>query len=243
VKIISFALVAMLATAVSGCSEDRPERADTVTGATQETSPTSGESAEAPEVAAGALTQAQVEAALLTLEDLPSGWSINTSSADFEESEDTTEPPECGVLFDSLDEAAMTPVAKAEAEFTAGDLGPFLFHAVQSFEEDVAGHIESVTDVLNQCPEFSSTDAAGVRTEFSTAPLSFPNLGDQTWALRLQGSSQDIDIVFDVVSIALGQNLITLVAVGFQLLQPIPGSELESAATTAVQKLEAAANT
>lgn len=211
---------------LAGCGADRPDRADTVQGPTSSVQEDTGSETVA-------LTRQQVESSLLTVEDLPTGWSVDTSEDSDSEVEDVTEPVECGVLFEGLDEAA-EPVAKAEGTFTAGGFGPFLAHAVTAFEENTADQVERVTDVLNQCPEFSSTDAEGVTTEFTTAPLSFPNLGDRTLALRLQGSTDDFDIVVDVIMIAIGANGISLVVGG---LLPMQGDELEDIATTAVEKL------
>jgi hypothetical protein len=216
-------LTMVLVVALAGCGADRPERADTVRGPT----PTFQEDVEE----AVALTQRQLESALLTVEDMPTGWSVDTSEDS--DSEDVVEPAECGALFETLDKAP-DPVAKAEAAFTAGGLGPFLEHGVTSFEESTADQLDLVVDTLNQCPEFSSTDAEGVTTEFTTAPLSFPNLGDRTLALRFQGSTGGIDVVVDALFIAIGSNGISIVVGG---LVPMEGQELESIATTAVEKL------
>lgn len=213
----------VLVVALAGCGADRPERADTVRGPT----PTLQEDVEE----AVALTQRQVESALLTVEDMPTGWSVDTSEDS--DSEDVIEPAECEALFEALDKAS-DPVAKAEAAFTAGGFGPFLEHGVSAFEESTADQLEQVVDTLNQCPEFSSTDTEGVTTEFTTAPLSFPNVGDRTLALRFQGSTGGIDVVVDALFIAIGSNGISIVVGG---LVPMKGEELESIATTAVEKL------
>jgi hypothetical protein len=216
-------LTAVLVIALVGCGADRPERADTVRGPT----PTLQEDVEE----ADTLTQRQVESALLAVEDMPTGWSMDTPEDS--DSEDVIEPAECGALFEALDKAP-DPVAKAEAVFTAGGFGPFLEHGVTAFDESAADQLDQVVDTLNQCPEFSSTDAEGVTTEFTTAPLSFPNLGDRTLALRFQGSTGGIDVVVDTIFIAIGSNGISLVVGG---LVPMEGAELESIATTAVEKL------
>jgi hypothetical protein len=231
--VLTIAAVVVLAAGCGG--DDPPERADTVEGASP--SATEGDEAREPEDGAGeALNAEQAEAALLTVEDLPTGWSVDASEET--DSEDTTDPAECAALFDSLSEAA-DPLAEAKANFTAGGVGPFLVHAVASHEADLTDHIGKIADALDQCPEFSMTDAEGVTTEFTTAPLSFPNLGERTLAVRLQGSTPDLDVAFDVVWIAIGQNGITLVAGG---ILPMQGSEIEDLATRAVQKLEAAAD-
>jgi hypothetical protein len=230
--VLTIAAVVVLAAGCGG--DDPPERADTVEGASP--SATEGDEAGEPEDVAGeALNAEQAEAALLTLEDLPTGWTVDASEET--DSEDTTDPAECAALFDSLNEAA-DPVAEAKANFTAGGgFGPFLVHDVTSHESDLTDHIGEIVDALDQCPEFSMTDAEGVTTELTTAPLSFPNLGERTLALRIQGSTPDLDVAFDVVWIAIGQNGITLVAGG---ILPMQGAEIEDLATRAVHKLEAA---
>jgi hypothetical protein len=232
--VLTIAAVVVLAAGCGG--DDPPERADTVEGASP--SATEGDEAPEPEDGAGeALNAEQAEAALLTVEDLPTGWSVDASEVT--DSEDTTDPPECAALFESLSEAA-DPLVEAEANFRAGGVGPFLLHSVTSHEFDLTDHLGKMADALDQCPEFSMTDAEGVpTTEINTAPLSFPNLGERTLAVRIQGSTPDLDVAFDVVWIAIGQNGITLIAGG---VLPMQGSELEDLATRAVQKLEAAAD-
>ncbi len=180
-----------------------------------------------------ALTEKQVKRALLTVDDLPAGWSADAAPTDTSSDSDSTiTPPQCGELFDSLANTQQ-PVAKATADFTAGGIGPLLSHTVSAFESEVAERLERITKVLAECPAFTSRDGKKATT-FEAAALSFPNLGDRTLALRLNGATQGFDVVMDVIVIAAGGNGVSLVAGG---LTPVPGATLQEIAKTAMTKL------
>lgn len=54
--------------------------------------------------------------------------------------------------------------------------------------------------------------------------LSFPNLGDQTLAFRATAKAEGIDVVLDVVFVAVGHNIVSFTAAG---PQPISGADLK----------------
>lgn len=72
----------------------------------------------------------------------------------------------------------------------------------------------------------------------TVSPLSFPNLGDRALALRVAGSTPDVEVVIDLIYVAVGNNGVSLAAGG---LTPMQGTELERLATMAVQRLSTAA--
>jgi hypothetical protein len=233
-------VLALTAVAVTGCGTDRPERADTVSGSeTTQTQQPAG--TEAPKAAGRTLTDKQAKAALLTVQDLPTGWSVDPDASSDDQGDDDdsriTEPAACADLFDSLDDGKDS-VAEATGNYTAGGFGPFLEHTVTSHSKDPADGMDAVTAALSECPKFTMTDADGTKMQMKVSALSFPNLGDRTLALRMSGNSDEIDIVMDLVYIAVGRNGITLGAGG---LTPIAGDDLEQLATAAVDKLAAAA--
>jgi hypothetical protein len=176
-------------------------------------------------------SQQRVEAALLTVEDLPEGWVLDLSGAT-SSSGMTTEPAECGVLLSPAH--IQEPLAQAEAAFAAGPTGPFINQSVSAFDGDAAELLGQAVDAFDRCAEFSSTDPGGVTTAFRATPLSFPSLGDRTVAVRLEGSVGPIQLVVDRIMIAAGSNGVTLGAGGFA---PLEADELESIVTTAFEKL------
>ncbi|HEX5532149.1 MAG TPA: hypothetical protein VFX33_00240 [Actinomycetales bacterium] len=235
----SLAALAIGAVLVSaGCGDDRPDRAITIEKPSETAAAKNTE--EAPANDAGKpLTKEQAEAALLTTQELPTGFSQDDSVIDDEgdDTEDVTSPEVCGKLFSALDDASAEPLVKAERGFT-GSSFTILQQVVASHEKEAAGQLDAVAGALTKCNEFTSTDADGVETSFSSSSLSFPNLGDKTLAVRMKAESEGMEMTLDVISIAVGQNSISLLTGG---LAPIDGSKLEEVARTAVTKLEKAA--
>jgi hypothetical protein len=74
---------------------------------------------------------------------------------------------------------------------------------VASFDEDgQAGNIQSVADALTKCSTITSTED-GQTAEITMTGLSFPNLGDQTLALRINVKMGEIEAVSDGVFVAV----------------------------------------
>jgi hypothetical protein len=269
------ALTVLLALVLSACGgEDRPERATTLPDATA-TAPSSSEnppgdedaadtdtdtetesetdtdtsapdSDDAPDEAAGRLlTAEEARAALPTVADLPTGWSVDpeaTVTSDGDEGDDSDtiyEPAACRDIFDSLDTDTFQDSATEEnADFSAGALGPFLGVTIASYDEAFPEDTFSqLVGALAQCPEFTTTDTDGTTTDFSAQPLSFPNLGDETVALRLNATSEELSFGFDLVGVRVGNNVITLgqIAVGgaadASVLEDVARGTLERLAT------------
>lgn len=238
-------MVPLLAAALlvlSGCAEERSSRAQTVdppseSSAATEPAPAESSAAEPDDAAGEQLTQEQADAALLTVQDLPTGWTTDPAAEEDDGPDDITEPAECAQIFQALEDQ-QDPVAQAEADFTAGGFGPFLSQSVSSFDDSTTDALAAVTEALNACPTFTSIDADGVRAEFTAAPLSFPNVGDSTVAVRLSASTEDFDLAFDVVAVSLGNNGMTIVAGG---LTPMDGVQLEQVVRAGVSRIATAA--
>jgi hypothetical protein len=213
--------------ALAGCGDDPPARADTIAG----DEPAATSAPAEPVVAGGeTLTKKQAKASLLTVKDLPTGWAKETK-AEEEDGESKTEPARCAALFDSLDTGG-DPVVQAEARFAQGF--QLLEHSVTSFEDDVDGLVKDAADAFSKCSTFTAIEPDGSRVEAKMSALSFPNLGDRTLAVRMTGASDGVDVVLDIVMIAIGHNGVGILAGG---LTPIPGAELEAIARKAVAKL------
>ena len=229
--VLAVVTAALAATALTGCSFAAPERPAEVASAPRSASPLGRE---APMVVP--LTAEQAQAALLTVDDLPTGWTVEASGPAVEEPATTTEPPACAALFEGLD--AVPPVAEAEATFSAGPLGPVIEQAVAGYDTPAAPLVEAAASAFDQCSQLTSIDAAGQRTELTAAPLSFPELGDATLALRLVGEVEGLAVTADAVYVAVGDDAVYLVSAG---LVPLPGPELEALVGHAVTRLEQAA--
>ena len=120
--------------------------------------------------------------ALLTVEDMPSRWSI-----DEEGSSDTTQvcnAPPLGELID--------PDAEAERRFTTGETGPLLTqHLVAlEYEDDAMNGIDRIREAFD-CGEWTDSETD---TTWTIAETAFPELGDETAAYRFSTTGTDNDI-------------------------------------------------
>jgi hypothetical protein len=232
-------IAAACSLAVAGCA-GKPERADTlpmdnapqaVASAEPSRQPATTKPAVVPQ--ASTLSAATAKRALLTLDDMPTGWTQEKPDPD--EDDQTVTPKACAGVFDALDEH--DPLAEAEASFSAGDFGPSLEHSVSSWPKSQSQALKQIGDALRKCPKFTSTSKDSTSVTFEATGLSFPNLGDRTLALRLKGKSDGIGVVADIVYVAKGTNAVVLTTTG---LQPLDGATFERLARTAIARLDAA---
>jgi hypothetical protein len=213
-------LLAVLAPA-SGCSV-RPERAATVS-VPADASARSDQASTAPATGGDAgrlLTAAEAKAVLPTISEMPTGWSTDpdrTVTKDGADTNEEVEPAKCAPIFDGLKKnGKLTPAVRADADFAAGALGPFLGITVKSYAKTFpTSTIDDLTAGLTACPKFTIT-SKGEKTTYVASAMSFPNLGDATYAVRFKASNQTITAGFDVVGIVIGQNLVQIgqVAIG-----------------------------
>lgn len=208
---------------LAGCGSDSPpDRAGTVEESSADTEQSASEkSSETEEVELDTvgqeLTNEEAKAALPPVSALPTGWSVdpeNTLNDDSEsdaEPEGTIEPAECQTIMDDLsEEQDQEPTAEASQTYTAGMLGPFLGVEIDSFADKVPeDSFKKILDALSTCPEITSTED-GSTTTFTISSLSFPNLGEESAAIRMSGTADEMAIGIDMVVIRAGHNLVTL---------------------------------
>lgn len=242
---IVLGLIAALA--LAGCGgEDRPERAGTVeesSGGASESSQTS-ESSNSSEVeidAAGRkLDDKEAEAALPDVSSLPTGWSVDTETSDDtdDESEGKVEPAKCEALLDGVSESwDEEPIGEAEKSYEAGQMGPFMEVGISSYDEEYPDDaFGKFLKAFESCPEFTSVED-GESTTFKVSSMSFPNLGEETAALRMAAESEGFPIQVDLVVIRAGHNVISLAhsSLGGD---SDSSSVMEETATKVVQALE-----
>lgn len=188
------------------------------------------------------LTTEEAQAALPAVSVLPTGWSVDPENSLNDESEDdskaTIEPAECQAIMDDLgDEQDDKPTAKASRTYTAGMLGPFMGVEISSFADEVPDDsFKKVLDALSSCPEISSTED-GETTTFKISSLSFPNLGEESAALRMAATADGTPVGLDMVVVRAGHNIVTLshASVGGATDS---GSALEKVARATVTNLE-----
>jgi hypothetical protein len=204
---------------LAGCTES--ERAVTVSApSTAGSAPTSADSSGA-RAAGDVLTAAAAKAALPEVGELPTGWSTDPDQTVTKNKGDagkeTVQPQRCEVVFEGLRaNAEIKESVRVAADFTAGGFGPFLGVTIKSFPEEFdTSTFADLTSGLSECPKFTTTKGKE-RTSFTASALSFPKLGDATYAVRFKATTDGITAGYDVVGIAIGHNLIQIgqVAVG-----------------------------
>lgn len=236
------ALTVLLAACLStaACGAEREDRAVTVNPTIAATGQAAAEPTgqAAPEVDGDVtLTQEQLTVALLTVQELPTGYSAAASSDDDDDTATTGADDECSTKFAQLSAAEGTEAAGAEAAFEGG-FGIVLEQSLESYED--SGELEQrfadVADVLSECPTFTDTDADGTVTDLQVSALSFPNLGDRTLALALTGVTEDLTVRLNIVIVQLGNHAMYLAQGGLAA----DAAVLEQAGRVGAAKLAAA---
>ena len=200
-------------------------------------SPDPGQTTESP---------GELEGMMLTAGDLPAGW----EEFDAEESGDVTEPESgfCGEPVPDTENAT----ASATAQFAKGEPANRLVETVVTYEtpEDATEAFDRVQEVIGTCQQWD-VDEAGTVSRLSLSSTPFPNVADQTAAVRVtsdftvNAGSEDQPaptegfVVGDTV-IARHQNTIVVVrhfSIGLAEQPAFAAADTEPAVRSAVEKL------
>lgn len=211
----SLALTVIATTSLSACSEDRADDALTIEdgkGAPFADKDDDQDEDDEFDRAGRLLSSDEIAAALPTVKDLPKTWARDTESENDEDDddEDTIEPERCEELFgDDLDE--LDPEAEATRAFKADDFGPFLSVDVATYEEEVPDDLlDEIAAALSECKEFTSTDSDGEQSTAKAEALSFPNLGEETLAVRMTIETEIFPVAIDLAMVRIGHNMVLL---------------------------------
>lgn len=134
---------------------------------------------------------------VVQLSDLPTGWSVSPP-----ENEDEADDSFCEGR-DPFNE--IPPQAEAESSFQQSDFGPFVDSGASLYTDDEASEVmDRLAEMANACQSFMQTEEDGTETTYTTSPLSFPDLGDDTFAFRVSGSTMLGPINLDVAAVREG---------------------------------------
>lgn len=214
-------LISILVLVATACST-RSEQANTVGSA----APTV--TVEAPESTAGrVLTNEEIALILPDASDVGPDWQIRSTQEGSSTTEDngTFSNPECERLLlsinndDDSDYGFGLPVAQGSATFGPKSDDAF---AVSTFDVSISSYEDTVPDdvfdaiinVFDTCNHFTTT-SDGVTATFDVLPLSMPNYGDTTFAMKIQGGVGAFIFVADLVLVAVGHNIISASNTGF----------------------------
>lgn len=133
-------------------------------------------------------TAEDLSRALLTLDDMPSGWTIHPAEGDDEEGETESDSSFfCG--HDELDMDGRA-LGNTEVMLSGGEIAPVVVHAVNVYSADEADKIfAEFTGIFEDCEEWEDED----EYTWHAAEMSFPKLGDDSAAYRL--STSDVPLV------------------------------------------------
>jgi hypothetical protein len=114
-------------------------------------------------------------------------------------------------------------IGRASVEFEKSALGPFLTHSIVVYpgRDKAEAALADYMSAAEECLEF--TDSEGNTTTLS--PMSFPSLGDESFALRMRSSLE-----FDVVQVRVDNVLINIMQAGFGAVDSALTEELARAA-------------
>src|SRR5262249_29159861 len=161
-----------------------------------------------------------------TLQDMPTGWTIRTRQS----------TDDSGTICD-IPSFTSKRLGYAEIEFTKGVHGPFLSEGVGVYERGAAkGLLDTAINVLAGCREWQSTDSSGETTTYQISPLSFPTIGDHTFAFRATTDAEGIPIQIDAVYVRTGDTLLVMSNAALGVAGP-DSALTESMAKAAHEKL------
>jgi hypothetical protein len=175
------------------------------------------------------LTQAALEKALISLDDLPAGWAVRAGEDKGDEANKETFTFLC-------QEYQRKAIANASVDFQKAQLGSFLLHSVTAYPPGEAGdQFAKMRSAVDQCATFKDTQD-GTTTDWTVTPISFPKLGDQSFAIRLSSEFALGIIEVDSVYIRIGDTITSLqyMVLG---LQSIDSTQTELFARLAEEKL------
>lgn len=181
------ALVVAVALIGASCGDD-DDQSRTVEDTTSSTPEASAsqeagtESTETSTTTTEAPAPSAMDSVVVSLQDLPTGWTASTPEEDEKDDE----------ICDGHDPFnAVEPVEEAESHFEQGSFGPFLSSVAGRYAsaDDAQGVLDAVADAVDQCQTFTDVDDDGNEMTYTFAALSFPKLGDDTYAARLSATT------------------------------------------------------
>lgn len=182
------------------------------------------------------LSKADLKSVVLTLDDMPAGYAVDTDEDEESEDDDfTSGDPGCKELVDSTD-GDKYKLDEAEASFTQGDFGPFVAESVTTTKPGKAD--DSLSEgrrALDSCGSYLSGQGDDA-VKFKVGRLSFPNLGDETLAYSLTGEASGFPFSGQIVVIRFGDNIVFLSALGIGDAK-VDSTDLEAIARTAAQRV------
>lgn len=185
----------------------------------------------------------ELKKALLVLADMPTGYAAGeqeTSTPEPEESSSVNAATtECDRLFNEFDNSTAAEQAEVSVQFEKSATGPVVKHTLESYRDAAALQkaLTQIREAVDKCREFTvKEDDRDARVEI--ANTSFPKLGDDTVAFRLQATvtsgGRKLVIGGYFVAVRVGNVISTIISFG---LGPVDAGEVEQITRKAVDKV------
>ncbi len=169
------------------------------------------------------------------MQDVPTGYAVDPSPSS---NSDKSGPCQKAPIS-----ASIPSVAKVEVQFTKSQVGPFLLEQLVSYSGDGAQRAyEAAKQLFSTCTSWTTTGTDGTATSFTASALSFPKLGDQTLALRLNGDDSSTQVALDLVAVRKGNVICVVAGLGTTSIlgsNSVDPAVLATTARTAVNKISA----
>jgi hypothetical protein len=187
-------------------------------------------------------TEEELTTALLTLEDLPSGWIIEPGTSEEESGNVEEEGETYSFLCAELPRRALLTVDK---DFQKGDFGPFLTHSMTLYPPGTATDaLADIRDAVEACSEYETTLDDGTVATMRVQPMSFAQLGEDRFAVRM--TMEDLPFIgvmeFDSVYIVHNDVIMRVMQTALGMSGGVDSEQTETFAQLGLEKLEQVLN-
>lgn len=143
-----------------------------------------GKDKDDPKETAELIAPEQASDYLLTLREMPSGWSQEAT----EEEEPDDSPNVICIQRDDTPDAE----GRATVDFRAGTFGPYLSQIVGVFGsvDEAKTEFAAYSQAVDQCATWTETDTDGKTLTYTINKMSFDKVGDESLALRMDMNGQ-----------------------------------------------------
>lgn len=192
---------------LTACGSDEP------TSTTDPGNAPAEQTAEAPAPEPEPLTQAELQAALVTLDDLPTGYSPDEVSEDDDDTEFESDNPECKDRYALLEDFGDDADVEAEVAF-AQEPATTVEHSWGTYStsgEELSAQFAAIESVVAECSQgrIISTDGTPP-LDVTFTPISFPKLGDDSFAMNGEVSTDGFTVALTLAFVRVGQNVQTV---------------------------------
>ncbi|GAA2023003.1 hypothetical protein GCM10009839_20620 [Catenulispora yoronensis] len=163
------------------------------------------------------LTESDLHTRLLTVNDLPTGFTVDTDATDTNGTISSTDP-HCKPLVDLMNSDGKPPTATAatNTSFTKSELGPNVATGLASFPSTQTAEtlLTTISTAMKTCTTLTETDKDGSSYDFGVAALPFPETGDGSSATRMSADIGGYPAQVDIVVVRIGSTLLYVANTG-----------------------------